>query len=368
MLYDKDIREPLFEKEVAMNCNDILENNENSLGWIVEPLLQWYKEHARVLPWRENSDPYRVWVSEIMLQQTRVEAVIAYYQRFMENFPNIEILAVAPKEKVMKLWEGLGYYSRARNLKKAAEVISEQYKGKFPEEYSEILKLPGIGKYTAGAISSIAFGQPCSAVDGNVLRVITRLEENGTDIKDEKFKKQIGEKLEAIYPVGCCSEFTQSLMELGATVCVPNGEPKCKECPLKRGCSAYKNNTWQKYPVKQEKIKRKRIDKTVLILSTEEKIAVRKRAEKGLLGGLWELPNVDEKMNEQEVKQWLEERGIEVIQVKKHKSAKHIFTHLEWYMKCYQVVCKEENSSFEWASKEELNQTIPLPTAFRKCL
>lgn len=379
MLYDKDIREPLFDfldeiygtnriKEVAMNCNDILENNENSLDWIVEPLLQWYKENARVLPWRENSDPYRVWVSEIMLQQTRVEAVIAYYQRFMENFPNIEMLAVAPEEKVMKLWEGLGYYSRARNLKKAAEVISEQYKGKFPEEYSEILKLPGIGKYTAGAISSIAFGQPCSAVDGNVLRVITRLEENGTDIKDEKFKKQIGEKLEAVYPVGCCSEFTQSLMELGATVCVPNGDPKCEECPLKRGCSAYKNNTWQKYPVKQEKIKRKRIDKTVLILSTEQKIAVSKRAEKGLLGGLWELPNVDEKMNEQEVKQWLEERGIEVIQIKKHKSAKHIFTHLEWYMKCYQVVCKEENSSFEWASKEELNQTIPLPTAFRKCL
>lgn len=379
MLYDKDIREPLFDfldeiygtnriKEVAMKCNDILENNENSLGWIVEPLLQWYKENARVLPWRENSDPYRVWVSEIMLQQTRVEAVIAYYQRFMENFPNIEILAVAPEEKVMKLWEGLGYYSRARNLKKAAEVISEQYKGKFPEEYSEILKLPGIGKYTAGAISSIAFGQPCSAVDGNVLRVITRLEENGTDIKDEKFKKQIGEKLEAVYPVGCCSEFTQSLMELGATVCVPNGEPKCEECPLKRGCSAYKNNTWQKYPVKQEKIKRKRIDKTVLILSIEQKIAVRKREEKGLLGGLWELPNVDEKMNEQEVKQWLEERGIEVIQIKKHKSAKHIFTHLEWYMKCYHVVCKEENSSFEWASKEELNQTIPLPTAFRKCL
>lgn len=379
MLYDKDIREPLFGfldeiygtnriKEVAMNCNDILENNENSLDWIVEPLLQWYKENARVLPWRENSDPYRVWVSEIMLQQTRVEAVIAYYQRFMENFPNIEILAVAPEEKVMKLWEGLGYYSRARNLKKAAEVISEQYKGKFPEEYSEILKLPGIGKYTAGAISSIAFGQPCSAVDGNVLRVITRLEENGTDIKDEKFKKQIGEKLEAVYPVGCCSEFTQSLMELGATVCVPNGEPKCEECPLKRGCSAYKNNTWQKYPVKQEKIKRKRIDKTVLILSIEQKIAVRKREEKGLLGGLWELPNVDEKMNEQEVKQWLEEREIEVIQIKKHKSAKHIFTHLEWYMKCYHVVCKEENSSFEWASKEELNQAIPLPTAFRKCL
>ena len=220
--------------------------NNKSLQWIVAPLLEWYGEQARVLPWRENSDPYRVWVSEIMLQQTRVEAVIDYYQRFMESFPNIETLADAPEEKVMKLWEGLGYYSRARNLKKAAEVICGQYSGMFPEEYSEILKLPGIGKYTAGAVSSIAFGQPCSAVDGNVLRVITRLEENDTDIKDEKFKKQIGERLEEVYPAGYCSEFTQSLMELGATVCVPNGEPKCEKCPLKSGCGAYKNNTDRK--------------------------------------------------------------------------------------------------------------------------
>lgn len=379
MLYDKDIREPLFDfldeiygtnriKEVAMNCNDILENNENSLDWIVEPLLQWYKENARVLPWRENNNPYRVWISEIMLQQTRVEAVIDYYQRFMEHFPNIETLAETPEEKVMKLWEGLGYYSRARNLKKAAEVICKQYKGKFPEEYSEILKLPGIGKYTAGAISSIAFGQPCSAVDGNVLRVITRLEENGTDIKDEKFKKQIGEKLEAVYPVGFCSEFTQSLMELGATVCVPNGEPKCEECPLKRGCSAYKNNTWQKYPVKQEKARRKKIDKTVLILSTEQKIAVRKREEKGLLAGLWELPNIDKKMGEAEIRQWLREHEIEVVKIEKCKSQKHIFTHLEWYMYCYRVMCKEEWGEFNWVLADELNNSIPLPTAFRKCL
>lgn len=200
-----------------------IKKDNKSLQWIVAPLLEWYGEQARVLPWRENSDPYRVWVSEIMLQQTRVEAVIDYYQRFMESFPNIKILADAPEEKVMKLWEGLGYYSRARNLKKAAEVICKQYTGKFPEEYSEILKLPGIGKYTAGAVSSIAFGQPCSAVDGNVLRVITRLEENDADIKDERFKKQIGERLEEVYPAGHCSEFTQSLMELGATVCVPNG-------------------------------------------------------------------------------------------------------------------------------------------------
>ena len=176
--------------------------------------------------------------------------------------------------------------------------------GMFPEEYSEILKLPGIGKYTAGAVSSIAFGQPCSAVDGNVLRVITRLEENDTDIKDEKFKKQIGERLEEVYPAGYCSEFTQSLMELGATVCVPNGEPKCEKCPLKSGCGAYKNNTWQNYPVKQMKPQRKKINKTVFILSAGDKIAVRHRDEQGLLAGLWEFPNIDRKMTEEEAGRW----------------------------------------------------------------
>ena len=345
-----------------------IKKDDKSLQWIVAPLLEWYGEQARVLPWRENSDPYRVWVSEIMLQQTRVEAVIDYYQRFMESFPNIETLADAPEEKVMKLWEGLGYYSRARNLKKAAEVICEQYSGMFPKEYSEILKLPGIGKYTAGAVSSIAFGQPCSAVDGNVLRVITRLEENDTDIKDEKFKKQIGERLEEVYPAGYCSEFTQSLMELGATVCVPNGEPKCEKCPLKSGCGAYKNNTWQNYPVKQTKPQRKKINKTVFILSAGDKIAVRHRDEQGLLAGLWEFPNIDRKMAEEEAGRWLEQKGIEVIQIEKNKTAKHIFTHLEWYMNCYHIVCKEINDTFEWVSEEELNNEVPLPTAFRKCL
>lgn len=350
--------------------SDILniENKEYALEWIVQPLLSWYKQRARVLPWRENRDPYRVWVSEIMLQQTRVEAVIPYFNRFMENFPNIKDLAEAPEEQVMKLWEGMGYYSRARNLKKAAQVICEQYQGEFSKEYQDILSLPGIGKYTAGAISSIALGQPRSAVDGNVLRVITRLNEMDTDIGNEKFKKQIGEMLEEVYPLQYCSEFTQSLMELGAMVCVPNGEPKCSECPLRHGCGACQNNTWQNYPVKQGKAKRKKIDKTVLILSTEEKIAVRKREQKGLLAGLWELPNIDKQMNEAEIKQWLEEKGIEVIQVKQHKNTKHIFTHLEWYMYCYQVMCKEEKGVFEWVSKEELDDAIPLPTAFRKCL
>ena len=275
---------------------------EKLFAWIVDPLLHWYDAQARILPWRENQDPYRVWVSEIMLQQTRVDAVIAYFNRFMENFPHVKALAEAEEEEVLKLWEGLGYYSRARNLKKAAEVICEKHNGVFPKDYKEILALPGIGKYTAGAISSIAFEMPRAAVDGNVLRVVTRLNELEQDILEEKFRKQIGEQLEHVYPQNHCSEFTQSLMELGAMVCVPNGTPKCEECPLNKGCQAYKNNTWKKYPVKKEKAKRKIIDKTVLILCDDEKIAVRKRKDTGLLAGMWEFPNIDKKMHSVEIK------------------------------------------------------------------
>ncbi len=362
------VKEQQVERKGILLKNYVMEKERTQFAWIVGPLIQWYRKKARVLPWRENHDPYRVWVSEIMLQQTRVEAVIPYYHRFMEYFPNVKSLALAQEETVLKLWEGLGYYSRARNLKKAAEMIYYQFDGIFPCEYESIRKLPGIGKYTAGAVSSIAFGQPHAAVDGNVLRVITRLGEIGIDIKNEKFKNSVSEMLEEIYPAGLCSEFTQSLMELGAVVCVPGGEPKCNECPLKEGCRAYQNDSWQHYPVKSAKAERKKIHKTVLILSLQGKTAVKKREEQGLLAGLWELPNTDKKMNAEEIKQWLEEQGIEVTQIKKHKNAKHVFTHLEWYMYCYDVVCTTEGSDFNWVSEEELEDTIPLPTAFRKCL
>lgn len=359
---------------------------EDSLGidriskdfeWIVNPLLRWYSEQARELPWRIDHNPYRVWVSEIMLQQTRVEAVIPYFNRFMKTFPEIQNLAEAQEETVLKLWEGLGYYSRARNLKKAAEFICDEYHGTFPKEYKKILSLPGVGKYTAGAISSIAFGMPRAAVDGNVLRVITRIEEIDRDIKDEKFRQRISQQLEKIYPKDSCSQFTQSLMELGAMVCVPNGAPKCEECPLKQGCRAYKNNAWDKYPVKGEKPQRKKIDKTVLILNCDGKIALQKREEKGLLAGLWEFPNVDKKMSKSAIKKWLDERNIEVKHIEKGKEVKHIFTHLEWNMHCYQVeckkaedrcICEDADKAYEWYSMEEINSGIPLPTAFRKCL
>lgn len=358
-----------LEGEMKVEIGFVEHNMEEKLfAWIVDPLLHWYDAQARILPWRENQDPYRIWVSEIMLQQTRVDAVIAYFNRFMESFPHVKALAEAEEEEVLKLWEGLGYYSRARNLKKAAEVICEKHNGVFPKDYKEILALPGIGKYTAGAISSIAFEMPRAAVDGNVLRVVTRLNEIEQDILEEKFRKQIGEQLEQVYPQNHCSEFTQSLMELGAMVCVPNGTPKCEECPLNIGCQAYKNNTWKKYPAKKEKAKRKIIDKTVLILCTDEKIAVRKRKDTGLLAGMWEFPNIDKKMRSVEIKSWLQEQNIDVIHIEKQKEVKHIFTHLEWHMHCYKVKCSPKENDYAWVAMEQLNQEIPLPTAFRKCL
>ena len=341
---------------------------ENPYEWIVLPLLSWYQQNARILPWRENVNPYRVWVSEIMLQQTRVDAVISYFNRFMEALPTIQDLADAKEETVLKLWEGLGYYSRARNLKKTAEIVCRQYDGRFPTDYQKLLSLPGIGKYTVGSISSIAFGLPRAAVDGNVLRVITRLMENDRDIADEKFRKEIAGQLEEVYPENECSAFTQSLMELGAVICVPNGAPKCEECPLKSGCKAYQNNSWEKYPVKKEKPKRKKVDKTVFLLHYQNEIAVEKGSDTGLLAGLWKLPNVDRKLQIPEIETWLSENGLHGISIQKGKKVKHIFTHIEWHMQCFEIECRERSDVFEWVSADDLEGKIALPTAYRKCL
>lgn len=343
-----------------------MKKQEEKYQWIVEPLVSWYEENARILPWRDDANPYRVWVSEIMLQQTRVDAVIAYFNRFMETLPTVWDLAKADESVVLKLWEGLGYYSRARNLKKTAEIVCEQYGGNFPQGYKELLALPGIGKYTVGSISSIAFGLPRAAVDGNVLRVITRLDENPRDIMDEKFRKEIAQQLEPVYPQGKCSEFTQSLMELGAMICVPNGAPKCEECPLKNGCRANQNGTWEKYPVKKEKPKRKKVNKTVFLLKCEGKTAIQKGEDKGLLAGLWKLPNVEKKLTEKEIKEWLEEQHLEAISIEKTKKVKHIFTHVEWHMQGYEIICRKANEQFYWATEKELQEDFALPTAYKK--
>ncbi len=346
----------------------------NQLDQIVTPLLEWYEADHRQLPWRETKDPYGVWVSEIMLQQTRVETVIPYYERFMQRCPTIVALASCEDEELLKLWEGLGYYSRVRNLKKAAQVICQCHEGIFPHTYDEILALPGIGEYTAGAVLSIAFEEARAAVDGNVMRVVTRLTQDRQDIMEAKFRRQVTEALEAVYPSKQRGDFTQSLMELGAVICVPNGEPLCAKCPLNALCGAYEQGTMMQYPVKKKKPDRRKERKTVLILRDQGRTAIRRRSAQGILSGMWELPNIDGVMTKQQITQWLADREIDVIELaeitRDGLQLKHIFTHIEWHMTCWLAVCSTvaEDSGLTWVTQEQLEQEIALPTAFKKCL
>lgn len=342
--------------------------NDKDLRFLPKLLVVWFSENARELPWRKDKEPYHVWVSEIMLQQTRVEAVKGYYERFLKALPTIESLANAKEEKLLKLWEGLGYYSRARNLQKAARVIVEKHDGVFPTDYEEILALPGIGEYTAGAISSICFEKPTPAVDGNVLRVISRVTENSAPITDAKVKKEITEKLKKIYPKKNCGDFTQALMELGATVCVPNGAPRCENCPLQKICLSHQNGTAEKLPVRAQKKARKKEMLTVFLLSHNGKIAVSKREDTGLLKGLWEFPNTKGALSKNEAAEYLATWGIVPKDIVQKVKRKHIFTHVEWDMTGYFFECKNENDAFLWKTKGELLEKIALPTAFRKFL
>ncbi len=333
------------------------------LGDLVGPLLSWYDTHKRVLPWRENTEAYRVWISEIMLQQTRVDTVIPYYNRFLEELPDITALANAPEEQLLKLWEGLGYYSRVRNLQRAAQQILERHGGIFPQNFSDVRALTGIGDYTAGAICSIAFEQPTSAVDGNVLRVISRLTKNAYDSKDAAVKKAVEAALREIYPEKNRGDFTQALMELGALICAPNGQPLCDECPLKDLCGAKDSNPLD-YPKPIEKAVRKKVKLTVFKLCHGDYFAVQKRKENGLLAGLYELPNCEGHKSDDEIAAWLKEKGIVGRVAPKPTSKKHIFSHIEWHMRCHTVWCEELHPDFTWVTPQEST----LPTAFRKLI
>ena len=316
------------------------------LEQIVEPLLGWFGEHARILPWREQPQPYRVWVSEIMLQQTRVEAVKPFFERFTQALPDVRSLAECPEDKLLKLWEGLGYYNRVRNMQKAAQNMVEFYDGEMPADYEKLLGLPGIGPYTAGAVASIAFELPVPAVDGNVLRVITRITQNDGDILKQSVKRQVEEELLAVMPKGRSGAFNQALMELGATVCVPNGAPKCEECPLSGVCLAHQNGKEMDYPKKAQKKPRKIEKKTVLVIRDGSRAAIRKRPAKGLLAGLYELPNLSGWLSQDEVLDWLKQEGLSPIRIRRLSDAKHIFSHIEWHMTGYVVLVEElENDS-----------------------
>ena len=323
-------------------------------------LLPWYAKNKRDLPWRQGKEPYHIWLSEIMLQQTRVEAVKGYYARFLDALPTIADLANADDELLYKLWEGLGYYSRVRNLKKAAGVIMTEHGGQFPKEYADVLALPGIGEYTAGAICSIAFGQKTPAVDGNVLRVISRIQADFSPIDSSARKKEVHSLLREIYP-DAAGDFTQALMELGATVCGPNRAPDCGNCPCHTFCRGYAEGVAEKLPVKSPKKGRRIEEKTVFILRCEDRYALIKRPNKGLLAGLWQFPEAPGILEVPEAIQ-----GLRVKNIYRQLDRNHIFTHIEWKMRGIYMEVSEKNPDYQWFIAEEIDAFAALPTAFRQ--
>ena len=357
----------------------------------VKPLLVWYNENARDLPWRRTNDPYLIWVSEIMLQQTRVEAVLGYYDRFTGALPTITDLAVCPEDRLLKLWEGLGYYSRARNMQKAARIVCESYEGRMPESAAELVKLPGIGEYTAGAVSSIAFGQAEPAVDGNVLRVVARIEAIPDNILNESVKKKIREDLRGLHNAsdGTWGLLNQAFMDLGAGVCLAGSSPKCDICPISSYCKCFEMGLQGTIPVRIKKQKRRIEKRTVLLLRRDESYAIRKRPDSGLLSGLYEFPNEAGELSPDEALEKAESMGLMPIRIKKLSGAKHIFSHVEWHMTGYEILvapfgfsdgreaaddqvnpdtCEtdEEKDPLIFAAPKIIESKYPVPSAFEK--
>lgn len=341
------------------------------LAAIPKPLLEWYDRNKRILPWREAPTPYRVWVSEIMLQQTRVEAVKPYFERFMSVLPDVRALAEAEEELLLKLWEGLGYYNRVKNLQKAAIQLMEEYGGEMPDQYEELLKLTGIGSYTAGAIASIAYGRRVPAVDGNVLRVLARVRKDGRLITDGKVKAAVEKELAEAMPEDRPGDFNQAMMEIGACVCIPNGAPLCGRCPLNRLCMAHMDGTETEFPQKEAKKPRRIEEKTVLVIRDENRTAIRKRPAGGLLAGMYEFPMLEGCRTVEEITAYLAENGIRVLRVQPLEDAKHIFTHKEWHMKGYLVRVDElehkspgeDSKNWLFVEPRETEQRYPMPSA-----
>lgn len=349
-----------MDETPAKKGADFVTNPLRPLPPIAQPLIKWYKQNARPLPWRDDPTPYRVWVSEIMLQQTRIEAARGYFERFMAVLPDVFALAAADEDEVMKLWEGLGYYSRARNLHKAAKLVVSDYGGALPAEAAALRSLPGIGDYTAGAIASIAFGLPEPAVDGNVLRICARLCACGDSIGEASVKNRFRDALRAQYETDC-GAFSSALMELGETICLP-GTPDCERCPIAASCAAHERGRETDYPVMPAKKPRRVEEKTVLLLRCGEKTALCRRPDKGLLAGLWELPNRSGHMDESAVRAWCARKGLAPRSITPCGESVHIFSHIEWHMTGFAVDCGTEAPDFEWTANVD---GYALPTAFR---
>lgn len=339
---------------------------EDRFALLAQVLPGWFDRCHRDLPWRRDREPYHVWLSEVMLQQTRVEAVRGYYIRFLEAFPTIAALAAAEPDALHKLWEGLGYYSRVRNLQKAAQTIMAEHGGVFPREYEAIRALPGVGDYTAGAVASICFELPAPAVDGNVLRVVSRVEASFAPITSPRVKKEMARRLAAVYPAGRCGAFTQSLMELGATVCLPNGTPRCGECPCRDFCAGYRGGVAEQLPVREPKKARRLEKKTVFLLRCGARYGLVKRPGKGLLAGLWSFPNVEGFLTPQQAVDQAARWGAAPEGAERCVEREHVFTHVRWELRCYHLPCRVPCPPFVWVTGEELERDYALPTAFRQ--
>ena len=342
-----------------------------------EELLNWYKNNRRILPWREEPTPYHVWLSEIMLQQTRVEAVKGYYSRFLETLPDVESLAEASEDTCLKLWEGLGYYSRVRNLQKAAREVMARCGGKIPSTALELKRLPGIGQYTSAAIASIAFGEKIPAVDGNLLRIYARLAMYEDSIRTPAAQKKAAEYYAQRMPESeaaagkdnPCGNFNQALMDLGNAVCLPGSAPDCEQCPIAGFCRIHKERPGREaelpfIPAAKEK-KTERL--TVFLIRNGEKTAVRKRPARGLLAGLYEFPNTSGALGDSEAVAWLRENHVEPVRVRRICDAEHIFTHKKWIMRGYEVITdsfEDRPIPFIMADPEEISNKYCIPSAF----
>ena len=359
------------------------ESDSRLLAEAADKIIAWCRANRRPLPWREDASPYHVWISEIMLQQTRIETVIPYYHRFLKAFPTVEALANAPEEQILKLWEGLGYYSRARRLKTAATKIISEHGGTLPRSAADLRKIPGIGQYTAGAIASIAYGEPEPAVDGNVLRVLARLLAYEEDVMQPAVRKTAASALKSIYPSGPdAALLTEGLMELGEIICLPNGTPLCENCPLASICLACRKGCAAALPLRSAAKERRIEEKTVLILCLGKLRAVHKRKETGLLAGLWELPNLPGTLTENDIIILLQKEGLKNFRLEPLGKAKHIFTHIEWHMNGWKLCLSERAASAEteaqtaaaldsvlpglvWLDAAAIRENCAVPSAFR---
>lgn len=352
-----------------------------TLSQMAAPLLAWFDKNKRVLPFRTLSTPYRVWVSEIMLQQTRVSAALPYFERFMAELPTVADLAACPPDRLNKLWEGLGYYSRVRNLQKAARIVMDEHGGNLPADYTALKKLPGVGEYTAGAIASISFGLPEVAVDGNVLRVFSRLLNDSGNVLHPDTKKALSACVRTAQPPERPGAYNEALMELGALVCIPNGAPLCGECPLASLCAARALGTQDTLPVKTPLKARKLLPYTVLAVLCGDSVLLTQRPGTGLLAGLW-LPVLCEgTLTDKEAAQRVAALfGCDAQQVETQPmpQAKHVFTHLEWHMTGFACRVPEtarghlpapdalpDSAAAVWAGAQELQGVYALPGAMK---